>query len=1031
MPRLAALLKIRPQEWRLVLLVAALFLCVQAGQGLGDNAASAIFFLRYGVENLPYMYMLLGVLTFLITLLYTVGLGRFLKRRFFSGLLAGAIAMLLLERLAVQFELPAFYPLLWLSISVLAMILGTFVWNVAGEVCDPRQAKRLFPLFASAGILGSVVGNLITGAAAQALGTENLLVLYALLLGLGWWLTRQIPLGASLPVTGRQSSILADLRAGFDFARSSVLLRLMALASILFSVLYFSVAFPFSKVAAASFPDEAGVAGFLGLFSSITTAVTFLVSLLIANRVYARLGIVNSILMLPLTYIFGFAVFAAAYSLPGAVTARFTQLVILSGLAGTAWNALFNIAPPEKRGQVLAFNNGVPSQVGVILSGVLLVLGGSLLTTVQIFWMGIAVALICLLVVWRMRKAYGDALIAALQAGRVDVFVPVEGAFEQFSQDPAAVRAAVQALGASQPQTRRLAAEILARMGPAVADAPGVASGLIGCLNDDDPGTCQAAAEAIGQIGLASGQEALVTCLEHPAAAVRAAALHALGRLEIAPGVVLRDKLLEKLNDPDDGVQVQAAAALARLGDPQRGLVSLSGQFFRQPPTAERIAILVVLHELAIETNVLAGSSYPLALVDAALNDVSPQVRAAACRLLAARQGVQDHERLVACLFDDDPWVTSAAAAALHTLWTRARTQVLPVLLSASFTAQAAALEAIPAGDPDSLDAVLGFVQREAAGIRHLRDQIAVFPSEGRALRLLRAVLVNRQERRERLLIRAAGLYSPPDALEVVGRSLHAPNPQTRAAALEALETLGDHRFVREILPLVELEPGETGPGAAGPHLTPREALQEYLADPADWLRALAAGATAELGTRELIPRLRTLESESNLLVRQAAQQALFKFGEVPEMETLATVSQLERLLLLREVPLFAELPPEDLEQVAAIAQEQLFASGAEICREGDPGQAMYVIVSGQVEVLKAYDTGEKRLAVRGPGEFVGEMAVIDAIPRSASLHAAGEVRVLVIEGQAVEAILRERPSVSIAMLRGLSRRLRELSAVG
>lgn len=260
--RLAGLLNVRPQEGRLALLVGALFLAVQAGQALGDNAASAIFFLRYGVDFLPYMYMVLGVITFMATLLYTVGLGRFLQRRFFTGLLAGAMGMLLLERLALLSDLPIIYPLLWLSVSVLAMILGTFVWNVAAEVCDSRQAKRLFPLFASAGILGYVAGNLITGIFAQAIGTENLLVLYAVLLGMGLWLVRRVPLASVPPAAGKQARILADLRAGYDFVRASPLLRMVAFASILFSILYFSIAFPFSKVTAASFPDEAGVAGF-------------------------------------------------------------------------------------------------------------------------------------------------------------------------------------------------------------------------------------------------------------------------------------------------------------------------------------------------------------------------------------------------------------------------------------------------------------------------------------------------------------------------------------------------------------------------------------------------------------------------------------------------------------------------------------------------------------------------------------------------------------------------------------------------
>jgi hypothetical protein len=58
MLQLGRLVKIRPDEGQLVLLVGLLFLCLQAGQGLGDNAASALFFLRFGVDFLPLMYLL-------------------------------------------------------------------------------------------------------------------------------------------------------------------------------------------------------------------------------------------------------------------------------------------------------------------------------------------------------------------------------------------------------------------------------------------------------------------------------------------------------------------------------------------------------------------------------------------------------------------------------------------------------------------------------------------------------------------------------------------------------------------------------------------------------------------------------------------------------------------------------------------------------------------------------------------------------------------------------------------------------------
>ncbi len=144
-------------------------------------------------------------------------------------------------------------------------------------------------------------------------------------------------------------------------------------------------------------------------------------------------------------------------------------------------------------------------------------------------------------------------------------------------------------------------------------------------------------------------------------------------------------------------------------------------------------------------------------------------------------------------------------------------------------------------------------------------------------------------------------------------------------------------------------------------------------------------------------------------------------------METLQTVSTLERILLLREVPIFSELPPEDLKQIAEIAREQWLPDGTMLCREGEDASCMYIIVSGKVKVLKDATGREKILAERGPGDFVGEMAVIESAPRMAGLQASGEMRVLVIDGEAFTAILRDRPNVSISVMRTLSRRLREM----
>ncbi len=324
----------------MVVLMAGLFLCVQAGQGIGENAAFALFLSSINVDFLPYMYMGLGGVVFIVSLAFSASLSRFQNASVVKRLLAGSAFLFALEWFViVVLRSPVSLPFLWLTTYGMGVVLGTLLWTSAGEVCDARQAKRLFPIFTSMGILGSVLGNLLTGVIASLSGTESLILFYAILLGGGFLLVRQIAgtYFKTEPETNTPFSLVNDLRAGYDFVRGSQLFRLIAVSSILYSILFFTVDFPFSERVSIQFAnDTAGLASFKGLFTSITTAVTFLVSLFLANRVYARLGIVNSVLVMPLTYVAAFALFFLSFNFFGAVGARFGQLVILGGLGGTA-----------------------------------------------------------------------------------------------------------------------------------------------------------------------------------------------------------------------------------------------------------------------------------------------------------------------------------------------------------------------------------------------------------------------------------------------------------------------------------------------------------------------------------------------------------------------------------------------------------------------------------------------------------------------------------------------------------------------
>lgn len=1020
--RLTAFLKIRPEETHMVVLMAGLFLCIQAGQGIGENAAFALFLASINVEHLPYMYMGLGAMVFIASTAYSASLSRFQSAVVVQGLLAGGAVLFGLQWLiVVLFRNPVSYPFLWLTAYGMAVILATLLWTSAGEVCDARQAKRLFPLFASMGILGSVFGNLLTGAIAAFLGAEGLILFYAILLGAGYLLLRRIArtyfqfkAGVNVPF-----SLLNDLRSGYDFMRGSQLFRLMAVSSILYSILFFTLDFPFSeRISSAYLNDAAGLAGFKGLFTSVTTAVTFLVSLLLANRFFTRFGIVNGVLVMPLTYLAAFILFFVSFSFWGAVGARFGQLVVLGGLASTAWSALFNVVPPARRGQVMAFNNGVPTQIGVVFSGVLIILSRQALDTRQVLLLGAVVAVATIYMTLKMRSAYGDALLSALQAGRTEVFSGDEESFSGYKDDPAAMQIVLKALHDPRARTRRLAAEMLGRMGNILA-----APDLIERLSDEDAAVRVSATNALAQLRARPAIREIIIGLEDPDDSVRNATLASLPKLGVDPSPELTRVLERLLNDKNVRVRAHAAAVLAHLGEVEPAQELLS-RLLKSADLSERLVALEAMKHLAESFQ----GKFPLLmeLILGALMDVSSLVRRDAVRALALLKDDANLEPLIRCLGDEDAEVRKTASEALRQVWGAARSGVLRILDEMEQKSLDAALSAISSGDPEALATLRNYVHREVSNLQHLQTLFGSLAGGGRATKLLAETLRHREALGEERLVKAVGLFGNMRAMQIVRQSLNAGDGHARAAALEALEALGDPTITKQVLPI--LDNSGLFNADAGRKLDVPELIGGLLKTDDYWLRAFAARAAAELDLTGCVPVLRRFRSDVVPLVREAVDEALAEMDGGEKMQTLRTLSTLDRILLMREIPMFSRLAPEDLEKIAEVAVEQLFPAGTVICREGEAGDSLYVIVQGSVKVLKKTGGDQTLLAIRGEGEFVGEMAILESTMRFATLQADTDVRMLVLEGGAFKTILRDRPEVAISVLQHMSRRLRELS---
>lgn len=129
---------------------------------------------------------------------------------------------------------------------------------------------------------------------------------------------------------------------------------------------------------------------------------------------------------------------------------------------------------------------------------------------------------------------------------------------------------------------------------------------------------------------------------------------------------------------------------------------------------------------------------------------------------------------------------------------------------------------------------------------------------------------------------------------------------------------------------------------------------------------------------------------------------------------------------VLRRAPLFATLDDEAFRLLTDELAEVDLSRGASVFREGDQGDQLYFIVSGKVKLGRTSADGRESLvAILGPGELFGEMALFDPAPRSTAATAVSETRLAGLKNESLKALLQQRPEVSMQLLQALARRLR------
>lgn len=421
MHRLRSLLKIEYGEELPILLLFLYFSLVLTSYLIIKAARDGMFLSRYSAMTLPYIYVGVAVLIGLVVPVYLRISGRAGLTKLITGTLAFFIANVVLLWWAGNAHWSPLAAVFYLWSSVYGAIVPTQVWTVANRVLDVRQAKRLFPLISSGGMLGSVAGGVFASAAVKRMGTYHLLLVLVPLLALCAFLARLLLRRYAHTRSGIQSGASVSARRGdaesvWKPLVQSRYLRVIAAMLALSAVVTFAVDFQFKVVVQQSIHSRDQLTAFCGSFYAFLNFLALALQLLAGSRLTERFGVRVTLFILPTALAAGTLALLAYPMLWAALVLKGSDQTLRYSIDKSTFELLYLPLPQRLKAEAKAIIDMMVLRFADGIGGVLLVV---MTRVLGVRLPGVGVLSLALLLVWlwmafRARKEYVSALLPSV-----------------------------------------------------------------------------------------------------------------------------------------------------------------------------------------------------------------------------------------------------------------------------------------------------------------------------------------------------------------------------------------------------------------------------------------------------------------------------------------------------------------------------------------------------------------------------------------------------------------------------------------
>lgn len=424
--------RIRPGEARLVGVMFAYLLAIVSTFIIGRTVRDTLFLHRVDLETLPLMYIAVAGAVSLASYGYSRVADRMRRDRLvIRGLVTFGLVTIAFYGL-IKSGVPGDWPyaLLYVSVEIVGALSMIQFWTFAGDVFSGRQAKRLFGFIGAGGVLANVVCGFAVGALAPAIGTEQLLIIVAVLFATCAALVRS---AGKIAQDDLELAIQKPKGRGIGVARDSgailnnTHLKLIATLVVVTFLTVTVVDYQFKVVARQSMMSEAQLAAFFGNFYGVAGIIACLTQFFITGRLIERAGLIAALLVLPCMMAVGVASMALVpliSALFAATLAKGAENIFRYTVNDATSQLLYLPVPSSRRGRAKAFIDGIlkPSAIG--MAGLCLFLLGRSIPpgdfALQLAFVDGALLIVWVIVVLRMKSAYVHSLIESLNDRRLD-----------------------------------------------------------------------------------------------------------------------------------------------------------------------------------------------------------------------------------------------------------------------------------------------------------------------------------------------------------------------------------------------------------------------------------------------------------------------------------------------------------------------------------------------------------------------------------------------------------------------------------